>query len=157
MLNASLTSYPDPSFGSPQHLTLHFRGIRKINSNMRTYYSRLLLPALVLLKGAHAQIQILNVTTNEFPLLTSTCLAVLNQVVACDQAVTWAGRGRFEDDATLTALCTTACTTALTTWHRRVTGACTTRFNDGAGFMLLPQIWSKQYLEEYDLVCLQHK
>ncbi|KAH6724400.1 hypothetical protein BKA61DRAFT_687587 [Leptodontidium sp. MPI-SDFR-AT-0119] len=119
-------------------------------------FSRLLLPALLLLRGAHAQIQILNVTANEFPMLTSTCLAVLNQAVACDQAVTWAGRGRFEDDATLTALCTAACTTAITTWHRRVAGACTTRFNDGAGFLVLPQIWSEQYIEEYNLVCLQH-
>lgn len=120
-------------------------------------FTRLLLPVLLLVPTIHAQVQILNVTTKEYPMLEARCLSVLNLVVNCDQAVTWAGRGRFEEDATLTTLCTAVCTSALTTWHQRVTAACTARFNDGAGFMVLPQLWSEQYLEEYNLVCLQHK
>jgi hypothetical protein len=117
----------------------------------------LVVPLLTFIPLILADVQILNVTASLYPTLSSTCLAVLNQAVACDSAVLWAGRGRFEDDATLSTLCTSTCSTSLATWHRRVGQTCKDRVYNGGGYFVLPQLWSVQYLDEYNLVCLQHK
>lgn len=104
-----------------------------------------------------AQVQLLNITSALYPELSATCIAVLNQAVACDSSITWAGQGRFESDDTLSLLCTTACATALSTWQRRVIGACTTRFNNGAGSLVLPQLWPQVAIDQHNLLCLQQK
>lgn len=105
-----------------------------------------------------AQVNFVNITAATFPELSSTCVSVLNQAVACSPLFMRAEEGRFEDDATLNAICTTTCTSAIATWQRRVIGACgTARFNDGKGNLVLPQIFPEIILETYSLLCLQHE
>jgi hypothetical protein len=101
---------------------------------------------------AVAQYQFYNLTTAGTD-LSSTCVSVLNQAVSCDTAVSWAGKGRYEDDATLATLCTTTCTNALSTWLRRVAGACTVRYNNGKGNAVLPAYWVESIVENYNIVC----
>jgi hypothetical protein len=56
----------------------------------------------------------LGVLPSSIPGLSSTCISVVTQAVACNSTITWAGtKGRFETDQTLNGLCTTACTAAL--------------------------------------------
>jgi len=102
------------------------------------------------------QISLVTLSAN-VPGLSATCITVVNQAVACNSSIIWAGNnGRVESDATLNGLCTTACTTALTTWQRRVAGACgTSRFESEAGYAILPQIYVEQYLEKYSSLCLK--
>jgi len=102
-----------------------------------------------------AQYQFYNLTTAATN-LSSTCIAVLNQAVNCDTSVAWAGQGRYEEDATLEALCTTTCAAALTTWLRRAAGACTSRYVDREGKAILPAYWVEAVVENYNLVCLQN-
>jgi len=66
----------------------------------------------------------------------------------------WAGGNRYEDDATLSALCTTTCATALSTWLRRAAGACTIRFVSSQGDAILPAYWVEKVVERYNTVCL---
>jgi hypothetical protein len=83
-------------------------------------------------------------------------VAVLNQAQSCDASLEWAGRGRYEADSILTALCTTACTASLSTWLKRATGACTTRFIDPQGNAILPAYWVESVLENYSVLCLKN-
>lgn len=103
-----------------------------------------------------AQCQFYNLTGVDTG-LSSTCLAVLNQAVACDSLVAWAGQGRYEDDTTLKTLCTTTCTKQLSVWLSRVTGACTARYVDGSGNAVLPAYWVESIVENYNLLCLQSR
>jgi hypothetical protein len=105
---------------------------------------------------AAAQYQFYNLTAADTN-LSATCLAVLNQAVACDSSVAWAGHGRYEDDATLGVLCTATCTKQLSIWLTRVTGACTTRYVDALGAAVLPAYWIETIVENYNLLCLQNR
>jgi hypothetical protein len=63
------------------------------------------------------------VTLKNFPSvipgLSSTCISVISQGIACNDSISWAGaQGRFESDDTLNRLCTQACANALSTWQR---------------------------------------
>lgn len=118
---------------------------------LRTLALLAFLPVLVV-----SQIQIFNFTT-AYTNLSSTCVSVLNQAVACDSSLQWAGRGRYEASGTLTALCTTGCTSALSTWLRRASGACTTRYVDSSGNAILPAYWVEGIVENYNLVCVQNR
>lgn len=113
--------------------------------------SLLLLPANSVL----AQVQLFDFTTASTN-LSSTCVAVLNQAQSCDASLEWAGRGRYEADSILTALCTTACTASLSTWLKRATGACTTRYIDPQGNAILPAYWVESVLENYSVLCLKN-
>ena len=104
---------------------------------------------------ATAQHQFYNLTVADTG-LPWTCVAVLNQAVACDSSVAWAGQGRYEDDATLKALCTATCTKQLSVWLSRVTGACTARYVDTSGNAVLPAYWVESIVENYNLLCLQN-
>jgi hypothetical protein len=115
----------------------------------------LILPILVLPFSATAQYQFYNFTTDATN-LSSLCVAVLNQAVTCDPALIWAGMGRFEDDATLSAVCTSACATSLATWLRRAVGACTTRYVDTTGNALLPAYFVETVVENYNVLCLKN-
>ncbi|KAF7535385.1 hypothetical protein G7054_g5456 [Neopestalotiopsis clavispora] len=82
--------------------------------------------------------------------LSSTCVSVLDQSVACDPGLLYAGNGRFETDATLAAVCTTSCQSALTTYIRRINQACgTTRYDGGDGFMYLAAFGAESVYERY--------
>jgi hypothetical protein len=105
--------------------------------------------------SATAQYQFYNFTTAATN-LSSTCVAVLNQAVTCDPALGWAGMGRFEDDATLSAVCTSTCATSLATWLRRALGAGTTRYVDRTGNALLPAYFVESVLENYNVLCLKN-
>lgn len=59
--------------------------------SMKSFHAKHFLSVILLVPAINAQIQILNVTTDLFPAFTSTCLTVLNQVIACDPAVTVSG------------------------------------------------------------------
>ncbi|KAI6084419.1 hypothetical protein F4821DRAFT_280044 [Hypoxylon rubiginosum] len=72
---------------------------------------------------AAAQVHLSNVNTTG---LSATCIAVLQQSIACDPLLLQVGFGRFETDATLSTVCTSSCATALTTYIRRINGAATT-------------------------------
>ncbi|KAF2733509.1 hypothetical protein EJ04DRAFT_439015, partial [Polyplosphaeria fusca] len=105
-------------------------------------------------------LQLYNFTTASSG-LSSTCVSVLNQAVTCDESLEvryslWRRRHRYEDDTTLSTLCTTTCTNALTTWLRRVAGACMTRFVSSQGDAILPAYWVEKVLERYNLICLQN-
>jgi hypothetical protein len=104
---------------------------------------------------ATAQYQFYNLTAASTG-ISSTCLTVLNQAVTCDPSVAWAGQGRYEDDATLKALCTATCTKQLSIWLSRVTGACITRYVDASGNAVLPAYWVESIVENYNLLCLQN-
>jgi hypothetical protein len=89
--------------------------------------------------------------------LSSTCVSVLDQSVACDPGLLYAGNGRFETDATLAAVCTTSCQSALTTYIRRINQACgTTRYDGGDGFMYLAAFGAESVYERYQAVCLKN-
>jgi hypothetical protein len=109
------------------------------------------LPASVL-----GDVQPFNITADEWQ-LPSTCISVINQVVACDTALTWAGKGRYEDDETLKAVCTPSCLDSLTQWLRRTAGACTVRYNNSYGESILPASWVENILEDYKILCLTNK
>lgn len=106
--------------------------------------------------SATAQYQFFNLTTAQTN-LSASCVNVLNSVINCDPSIEWVGRGRYEEDSTLQAVCTDACNFALTRWIPRVSGACTTRYDDGAGNAYLPAYWVEGILENYNLLCLQNK
>ena len=89
--------------------------------------------------------------------LSALCISVLNQAVACDEALTSANAYRFESDATLAKVCVDTCATALGTYARRVTQACGSTFwakdPDGYSYSLLYK--AQLYTEKYNLVCLK--
>jgi hypothetical protein len=103
-----------------------------------------------------ATVQLFNLTAEDWQLST-TCTAVLNQAVNCDPALAWAGNGRFEDDDTLQAVCTSDCLTSLNQWVRRASGACTVRYNDTSGNAVLPAAWVENIVENYNTLCLTSK
>ncbi|RYN19897.1 hypothetical protein AA0119_g7532 [Alternaria tenuissima] len=111
-----------------------------------------ILLSLLYANSVLAQIQLYNFTTASTN-LSSTCVAVLNQVQNCDPSLEWAGRGRYEADDILQTLCTAACTASLSTWLKRALGACTTRYVDTQGNAMLPGIWVESILENYSLLC----
>lgn len=123
---------------------------------MAVFVFQRLLQVLLLSSAVYAQVYFANVSASVYPDLPATCISVLNQVVQCSPSIEWAGRGRFEDDATLAEVCTTTCSAAIATWQRRVIGACgTSRFNNGVGYLVLPQIFPEVVLEQYNLLCLK--
>lgn len=114
--------------------------------------------ALLFATAARGQVYFAKISAAIYTELSETCVAVLNQIVQCSPAIELAGRGRFEDDSTLAEICTTTCNSAIATWQRRVNGACgTTRYNDGHGHLVLPQVFPEIVREQYDLLCLQHE
>ncbi|KAH8624626.1 hypothetical protein IG631_20091 [Alternaria alternata] len=119
---------------------------------MRFPRSGEILLSLLYANSVLAQIQLYNFTTASTN-LSSTCVAVLNQVQNCDPSLEWAGRGRYEADDILQTLCTAACTASLSTWLKRALGACTTRYVDTQGNAMLPGIWVESILENYSLLC----
>lgn len=110
----------------------------------------------LLTTNTRAQIQFFNFTTTQTN-LSATCVNVLNSVINCDPLTEWSGRGRYENDKTLTTVCTDACSFALTRWIPRVSGACTSRYVDELGNAYLPAYWVEGILENYNLLCLQNK
>jgi hypothetical protein len=111
--------------------------------------------ALYVIHPAVAQVQLLNVTTT-VPGLSSTCIQVMNQEVACNSSLTWAGKdGRFETDETLNGLCSSTCASALSTWQRRVNGACGNVYATMPdGYSYLPQYFVEVFVEQYETLCL---
>jgi hypothetical protein len=91
------------------------------------------------------------------PGLSDTCISVINQEIACNDSILWAGAdGRFESDDTLSGLCTTACANALSTWQRRVLGACgSSRYETANGWAVLATLWPELALEDHNRVCLK--
>jgi hypothetical protein len=114
--------------------------------------------ALLLVSGiAEATVFLANVT-GPVTGLSATCIAVLNQAVACDEALASVDAYRFETDATLAKVCVTTCASGLSTYARRVTQACGSTFwakDPGGGFSysLLYQV--QLYTEKYNLACLK--
>lgn len=105
--------------------------------------------------GALADFQFYNFTATSTN-LTSLCVGVLNQVVACDPALEWAGQGRFESDETLGLVCTSACTFALGQWLTRATNACKDRYVNPSGNAILPAYYVESVLENYNILCLKN-
>lgn len=115
------------------------------------------LALLLLLGSVEATIFLGNITA-PIPGLSETCIAVLNQPVACDEALTSAHAYRFETDATLEKLCVAGCATALSTYARRVKQACGSTFwwpKDTKGYSHSLLYEAQLYREKYDLVCLK--
>jgi hypothetical protein len=101
-----------------------------------------------------AQINLSGVNTTG---LSTSCIAVLQQSVACDPLLLQVGYGRYEDDSTLTKVCTSSCATALTTYIRRITGAYgTTRYDGGDGYFYLAAFGAESTYERYQTTCLQN-
>ncbi len=102
-----------------------------------------------------AQVTFLNITApyQGFP---SACISALNAVVSCDPKTVEAGRdGRFESDATLASVCTTACTDSLVSWRQSVTVACgSSRYQDGQAFVLAAAL-TQSVFERYSVLCLK--
>jgi hypothetical protein len=111
---------------------------------------------LVVLVRVEATIFLANVT-GPIAGLPAICISVLNQAVACDEALTSVSAYRFESDATLAKVCVDSCATALGTYARRVTQACGSTFwakdPDGYSYSLLYRV--QLYTEMYNLVCLK--
>ncbi|OTA63983.1 hypothetical protein K449DRAFT_380920 [Hypoxylon sp. EC38] len=99
-----------------------------------------------------AQINLSNVNTTG---LSATCVSVLQQSVACDPLLLQVGFGRYEDDVTLSTVCTSSCATALTTYIRRINQACgTTRYDGGDGYFYLAAFGAELTYERYQITCL---
>lgn len=115
-----------------------------------------ILALLLGLRGVEANIFLANVT-GPIDGLSAACISVLNQAVACDEALTSVNAYRFETDQTLSKVCVASCATALSTYARRVTQACGTTFRakdpDGYSYSLLYR--AQLYTEKYNLVCLK--
>ncbi len=113
--------------------------------------------ALLLVFGRVEATIFLANATGPIPGLSDTCISVLNQAVACDEALVSVDAYRFETDATLTKVCVATCATALSTYARRVTGACGSTFwakdPNGNAYSLLYRL--QLYTEKYNLVCLK--
>lgn len=88
--------------------------------------------------------------------LSSTCIAVLNQALACDPFLLGLTPDEWESDDVLDSICTSTCATAWSTYLRRVSGACgTSRYDGGNGFLYLPAINIEPVYEQYQLLCLK--
>lgn len=114
------------------------------------------LALLLVLARAEATIFLANVT-GPISGLPAICISVLNQAVACDEALTNVNAYRFESDASLAKVCVDTCATSLSTYTRRVTQACGSTFwakdPDGYSYSLLYK--AQLYTEKYNLVCLK--
>ncbi|KAK3898440.1 hypothetical protein C8A05DRAFT_18986 [Staphylotrichum tortipilum] len=111
--------------------------------------------------GGRAQVQLLNITSQTAPGLSSTCLAVLNQQVACNTTLAVLGRSgslRIYSDQFLVGLCTSSCSSSLTTWLRRVSGACGAAsympLDASSQTQVIPAYFAEKYLEYYQQTCL---
>lgn len=103
---------------------------------------------------AAAVINLSNVNTTG---LSATCISVLKQSVACDPLLLQVGFGRYEDDATLSTVCTSSCAAAMTTYIRRIDRACgTARYNGGDGYFYLAAFGAESTYERYQTTCLQN-
>ncbi len=116
---------------------------------------------LLLTLGGRAQVQLLNITSQTAPDLSSTCLAVLNQQVTCNTTLAVLGRSeslRIYSDQFLAGLCTSSCSSSLTTWLRRVSGACGASsympLDASNQTQVLPAYFAEKYLEYYQQTCL---
>lgn len=102
-----------------------------------------------------AQLYLFNIT-EPIDGLSSTCIAVLNQALACDPSLPGLTPNEWESDDVLDSICTSTCTTAWSTYLRRVSGACgTSRYDGGNGFLYLPAINIEPVYEQYQLLCLK--
>lgn len=128
---------------------------------IKTYPTTLM--AALLARLAQAQLQLLNVTSDE---LSATCVAVLNQQVVCDSTLTVVadavdgrlyGTPLFLSSDELVALCTTTCARSLTVWETRIAGACgNTLYNRSDGSQYALASFAQQYIEIYDTACLEN-
>lgn len=110
---------------------------------------------------ANAAVQLLNIAQAAYPDLSSSCIAVLNQEVACDATLSVVGAGerttgihRVLTEEDLESLCTDRCAVGLDTWVRRVSGACADARVPAGGESVSPNVWAHKYLEAFDSVCL---
>jgi hypothetical protein len=119
-------------------------------------FSSLASGLFLLFGSVEATIYLAN-ATGPIPGLSSTCISVLNQAVACDEALTSVDAYRFETDETLAKVCVATCATALSTYARRVTGACGSTFwaKDPAGVSYSLLYKAQVYMEKYNLACLK--
>lgn len=102
-----------------------------------------------------AQLYLFNIT-EPIDGLSSTCIAVLNQALACDPFLLGLTPDEWESDDVLDSICTSTCTMAWSTYLRRVSGACgTSRYDGGNGFLYLPAINIEPVYEQYQLLCLK--
>ncbi|KAJ9143042.1 LysM domain-containing protein [Pleurostoma richardsiae] len=89
--------------------------------------------------------------------LSSTCISVLNQALACDPYLLSVTTDEWESDDVLGSICTSACLSAWSTYLRRVNGACgTSRFDGGNGYLYLPAFNIEPVYEQYQLLCLKN-
>jgi len=89
--------------------------------------------------------------------LSSTCISVLNQALACDPDLLSMTTNEWESDDVLGSICTSACLSAWSTYLRRVNGACgTSRFDGGNGYLYLPAFNIEPVYEQYQLLCLKN-
>lgn len=115
---------------------------------------------LMLTLCSHAQVQLLNITSQLAPSLSSTCLSVLNQQLACNATLAGLGRSqglRIYSDQFLAGLCTSGCASALSTWLRRVSGACGSShmpLDTSNQTQVIPAYFVETYLEAYQQTCL---
>ncbi|KAL2757508.1 carbohydrate-binding module family 50 protein [Sodiomyces alcalophilus JCM 7366] len=106
-------------------------------------------------RASVAQVYLANITA---PIagLSSTCIQVLNQQVACDPRILEIEPNRYEPNSVVTAVCTSTCAAALDTYQRRVQGACgNSRYDGGDGWMYLATYNLQIVLESYRGFCLR--
>ncbi|KAK3331670.1 hypothetical protein B0T19DRAFT_438558 [Cercophora scortea] len=121
-----------------------------------TSFARAILLASAAVNLVGAQVQLHNLT-DPVSGLTSTCVAVMNQAIACPADLLQLSKGGWETDATLATLCATTCSTGLATYLRRVTGACgTTRYNTSSGTTYLASYKGQVATEKLAAVCLKN-
>jgi len=128
-------------------------------STMASVRAVLLLPflwALGVTAQTQQQLYIFNITT---PIdgLSSTCIQVLNQAIACDPMLLSVDSDNSQSDDTLASVCGTTCTNAWSTYLRRVTGACgTSRYDGGNGLLYLPLYNIEPVYEKFQSMCLKN-
>jgi hypothetical protein len=111
-------------------------------------------------RGVLGTVQLLNLTASQVPGITTTCLQVLNQAVACDAIILDVSRANirsemFYPDDTLNKLCVSTCAAGLKTWFTRVNGACASQLiTMPNGYRQMPLVYAESFFELYNATCL---
>lgn len=111
-------------------------------------------------------VQLLHV--NKTDDISSTCVSVLNQEVACDPMLAGLGDAmhgdavfgtpNFLSSDELSSLCTSACGAGLRSWERRIAGACGSKlWNQTDGGKYAIAVYAENYVELYDTLCLKNR
>ncbi len=116
----------------------------------------LLLLTLSIRTSLAQQLYLFNITSS-IDGLSSTCISVLNQPLACDPFLLSLSQGELESDEVLNSICSSPCTAAWSTYLRRVSGACgTSRYDGGNGYLYLPAAHIEPVYERFQILCLKN-